>query len=105
MNVITLRACLYKIRCSQGFSKFHFTPLEVLAVIEGVQKRTGKTFTREQIESGVLKDFITDEDYDLIRVVSRSSIASSRFRVCCFCIPNFIRIQMCKFRTPYFAER
>ena len=98
MYIIRLRANLYKIRCSQGFSKFHFTPLEVLAVIEGVQKRTGKTFTREQIESGVLKDIITDEDYDLIRVVSRSNIASLRFRVRCFRTSNFIRTRMRKFR-------
>ena len=45
-------------------------------MIEGVQKRIGKTFTRDQIESGILKDVISDEDYDIIRVVSRSSFAS-----------------------------
>ena len=91
--------------CFQGFSKFHFTPLEVLAVIEGVQKRTGKTFTREQIESGVLKDIITDEDYDLICVVSRSSIASLRFRMRCIYTPNFTRIRVRKTPHFFFAER
>ena len=54
----------------QGFTQLHFTPLEVLAIIEGVQKRLGKKFTAEQIEQGVLKDILVDEDYDLIRVVS-----------------------------------
>ena len=66
-------------------------------MIEGIQKRTGKTFTREQIESGVLKDIITDEDYDLIRVVSRSNIASLRFQVRCFRTPYFVRTRMRKF--------
>ena len=73
-------------------------------MIEGVQKRTGKTFTREQIESGILKDIITDEDYDLIRVVSRSNIASLRFRVCCICMLNFVRIRMRKFRILYLQK-
>ena len=94
MYLVVLRTNPYKIRYSQGFSKFHFTPLEVLAVIEGVQKRIGRTFTREQIESGILKDIITDEDYDVIRVVSRSNIASLRFRVRCIYTPNSTRTRM-----------
>ena len=105
MYSIVLRANLYKIRYSQGFSKFHFTPLKVLAVIEGVQKRTGKTFTREQIESGILKDIITNEDYDVIRVVSRSNIASLRFRVCCIDTPDFTRIRVRKTLHFFIVER
>ena len=54
----------------QGFTQLHFTPLEVLAVIEGVQKRLDKKFTAEEIERGVLKDVLIDDDYDLARVVS-----------------------------------
>ena len=54
----------------QGFTQLHFTSLEVLAIIEGVQKRLDKKFTVEEIEQGVLKDVLIDEDYDLTRVVS-----------------------------------
>ena len=49
----------------QGFTQLHFTPLEVLAIIEGVQKRLDKKFTGTEIERGVLKDVLIDEDYDL----------------------------------------
>ena len=45
-------------------------PLEVLVVIEGVQKCLKRTFTLEEIENGILKDLIIEEDYDLIRVVT-----------------------------------
>ena len=54
----------------QGFTQLHFTPLEVLAIIEGVQKRLDKQFTAKEIERGVLKDVLIDDDYDLARVVS-----------------------------------
>ena len=54
----------------QGFTQLHFTPLEVLAIIEGVQKRLDKKFTAEEIEQGILKDVLTEEDYNLTRVVS-----------------------------------
>ena len=54
----------------QGFTQLHFTPLEVLAIIEGVQKRLDRKFTTEEIEQGVLKDVIIDDDYNLVRVVS-----------------------------------
>ena len=40
-------------------------PLKVLAIIEGVQKRLDKKFTLEEIEQGILKDVLTDDDYDL----------------------------------------
>ena len=43
--------------------------MEVLAVIESVQKRVGRKFSPEEIETGVLKDLITNADYDIIRVV------------------------------------
>ena len=42
----------------------------MLAIIEDVQKRLGKKFTAEEIEQGTLKDVLTDDDYDLARVVS-----------------------------------
>ena len=45
-------------------------PLEVLTIIEGVQKRLDQKFTTEEIEQGVLKDVIIDDDYDLVQVVS-----------------------------------
>ena len=59
-----------RLLCLQGFTQLHFTPLETLAIIEGVQKRVGKTFSREEIESGVLEDILVEEDYNLDRVVS-----------------------------------
>ena len=53
----------------QGFSKFHYTPMEVLAVIESIQKRVKHKFSPEEIESEILKDLNTEADYDIIRVV------------------------------------
>ena len=57
----------------QGFTKFHFTPLEVLAVIQHIEKRLDRTFSPEEIENGVLKDLITEEDYNMVKVVSTHS--------------------------------
>ena len=45
-------------------------PLETLAIIKHVQCRLNRTFTPAEIEAGILKDLITDEDYDIIKVVS-----------------------------------
>ena len=39
-------------------------------VIEGIQKHLNRTFTPEEIENGILKDLIVEEDYDLIHVVN-----------------------------------
>ena len=63
----------------QGFTQLHFTPLEVLAIVEGVQKRLGKKFTAEEIEQGVLKDVIIDDDYDLVRVVSLYILLTTKY--------------------------
>ena len=60
----------------QGFTQLYFTPLEVLAIIEGVQKGLGKQFSTEEIEQGMLKDVLIDEDYDLIQVVSSIMICN-----------------------------
>ena len=38
-------------------------------MIESVQKRVGRKFSPEEIETGILKDLITNADYDIIRVV------------------------------------
>ena len=54
----------------QGFTKFCFTPLETLAIIQHIQKRVGRIFTKQEIEDGILKEYITDEDYDITKVVS-----------------------------------
>ena len=45
-------------------------PLEVLAILEGVQKRLQCTFSAEEIESGILEGLLIESDYDVIRVVS-----------------------------------
>ena len=39
-------------------------------MIKGIQKHLNKTFTPEEIENGILKDLIKEEDYDLICVVN-----------------------------------
>ena len=75
----------------QGFPKYHFTPLEVLVVIEGIQKCLDRQFTPEEIENGILKDLIVEEDYDLIRVVT---IILS-FRTCILKYANFTHIRTC----------
>ena len=59
----------------QGFTKFNYTPLEVLAIIEHIQKRLKRTFTDKEIQDGILKDLITDEDYDIIKVVSTYQVS------------------------------
>ena len=67
----------------QGFTQLHFTPLEVLTIIEGVQKRLAKKFTAEEIAQGVLKDVIIDDDYDLVRVVSLYILLTTKYlRLC-----------------------
>ena len=38
-------------------------------MIESIQKRVGRKFSPEEIETGILKDLITNADYDIIRVV------------------------------------
>ena len=48
--------------------------MEVLAVIESIQKHVGRKFSPEEIESGILKDLITNADYDIIRVVRTLNI-------------------------------
>ena len=50
--------------------KFNYTPLEVLAIIEHVQKCLKRTFSDEEIQNGILRDLIIEEDYDIIKVVS-----------------------------------
>ena len=50
--------------------QLHFIRLEVLAIIEGIQKRLDRTFTPEEIESGILEDLIIEDDYNIERVVS-----------------------------------
>ena len=45
-------------------------PLEVLAILEGVQKCLQHTFLAEEIESGILEGLLIETDYDVIRVVS-----------------------------------
>ena len=45
-------------------------PLQVLMVIEGIQKCLNRYFSPEEIENGILKDLLVKEDYDLITVVT-----------------------------------
>ena len=47
--------------------------METLAIIEGIQKRLGRTFSKEEIEAGILENLIEEEDYNLERVVSLRS--------------------------------
>ena len=68
--------------------------MEVLAVIESIQKRVGCKFSPEEIETGILKVLITDADYDIIRVVRIFLMRYSHIWVCNYSDPNFIRIQM-----------
>ena len=49
--------------------------METLAIIEGIQKRLGRTFSKEEIEAGILENLIEEEDYNIERVVSLRSNA------------------------------
>ena len=73
-------------------------------MIESVQKRVGRKFSPEEIETGILKDLITDADYDIIRVVCIQKCAS-RIQVCSRLGPNCIRIQMLYCRTRFIERR
>ena len=61
---------LYAIFFIQGFSKTNFTTTEAACVILACEMRTGLNFNLEQIQSGVLKDHLMPEDYDLEKRVS-----------------------------------
>ena len=69
----------------QGFTKFNYTPLEVLAIIEHVQKHLNRVFSDEEIQSGILKDLLTEDDYDIVNVVNThfSTRISTSFYVIC----------------------
>ena len=94
----------------QGFTEFHYTPLEVLAIIEGVQLRTGRQFTPEEIEGGVLEDILTEDDYDVLRVVSIAYLSPSNTlvsRSCCVS-PSNAQIHVLNnypLITPYFRRK
>ena len=45
-------------------------PLEVLAILEGVQKHLQCTFSAEEIKTGILEGLLIETDYDMIGVVS-----------------------------------
>ena len=49
--------------------------MDTLAIIEGIHKRLGRTFSKEEIEAGILENLIEEEDYNLERVVSLRSNA------------------------------
>ena len=68
--------------------------MEVLAVIKSIQKRVGSKFSPEEIESGILKDLITETDYDIISGMWLYGMCYLCIRVCNLIDPNFIRIQM-----------
>ena len=61
----------------QGFTKYNFMPLEVLAIIEHIQKRIGRVLSDTEIQEGALKDLINEEDYDIVKVVSTYPITQS----------------------------
>lgn len=58
----------------QGFAKENLTPGEAVHVLFSCERRLGRTFTMEEIESGVLGQHLTDADYHLPDRVSRSPI-------------------------------
>ena len=43
-------------------------------MIESNQKWVGRKFSSEEIETGTLKDLITNADYDIIRVVCNFNV-------------------------------
>ena len=49
--------------------------------MEGVELRTGRMFTPEDIEGGILEDILIESDYDVLRVVS---VTFLHLRTCMF---------------------
>ena len=54
----------------QGLHPVSLHVLEVLAILEGVQKHLQRMFSAEEIKSGILEGLLIKSDYDVIRVVS-----------------------------------
>ena len=54
----------------QGISTTHLTPFEVLTAINHAQLQLNRTFSNEEIKSGVLADLMIDEDFNFEETVS-----------------------------------
>ena len=83
-------------------------PLEVLAVIEGVELRTGKKFTPEEIEGGILENILTEADYDVLRVVSVAYLSPSNVPALVSRSTSLSNVQFLTFsvhRFCYFSRR
>ena len=74
--------------------------MEVLAVIEGVELRTGKKFTPEEIEGGILENILTEADYDVLRVVS---VVLIHLRTCMFLYLDLLRFRTCNLPRSIFT--
>ena len=51
--------------------------MEVLAIIEHIQKCLKRTVTDDEIQNGILRDLLTKEDYDIVKVVSTYLLSSN----------------------------
>ena len=47
-----------------------------MKVLLNIERRLGRKFTREEIESGVLKDLLIEEDYKIEKVASSHLISA-----------------------------
>ena len=56
-----------------------FTPFETLLVIQHCEKRLDVKFSKEEIETGILKGVLTEADYDIIKIVSSSTYIFREF--------------------------
>ena len=70
IRMLKMLTIFLKVRSFQGFSSFHYTPLEVLLAIEQCQKRLQRVFNPGEIKAGVLKELLMETDYDIVTTVS-----------------------------------
>ena len=64
------------IPCLQGFKYTNFTASDAVKVLLNIERRLGRKFSRDEIESGVLKDLLIEEDYKIEKVVSSHLISA-----------------------------
>ena len=48
-------------------------------VIEACQKRTGRKFNATEIEAGILKDLLIEEDYNIIKQVNPTDLTNDSY--------------------------
>ena len=77
----------------------HLTPFEVLIAVNHAQLQLNRTFSDEEIKSGVLADLMIDEDFNFEETVS---LLLLRTRVCYVLETTKQQTRVCTKFVPFF---